>query len=61
MKIKPGDVKSGRHTDYVIEHNDKDHVPILTMMLSIIKLSKYKNIFAKSCNHVHNTSRLLMV
>ena len=36
MKTKPGDVKSGTYTDYGIEHNDKDQVRILIMVLSLM-------------------------
>ena len=44
IKVKLAEVRSGTYTDYVVEHNDKD--PKFKVD-DDVRISKYKNIFAK--------------
>ena len=44
MKMKPGNLKSGKYIDHGIEHNNKD--PKFTVG-DHTRISKYKNIFRK--------------
>ena len=46
MKVKPVDVKDNAYIDFVKEVNDKDPK---FKVADHIKISKYKNIFAKGC------------
>ena len=45
IKTKPVDVKSNTYIDSSKEVNDKDHIFKIS---DIVRISKYKNIFAKS-------------